>query len=115
MELNRLELLSSSVVEKIRDKCADILRGRKVAEVRAGALAWFTDRGGVKHTVRVSRINPKTVSCQEIDPVTLEPMRTKWKVSPMFLNPIVDEAKARKLEMPVVAHKPTTVMEGDSW
>lgn len=105
MDLTKLESMSSEALQAIRDRCVEVLTSRKANSLRRGGVAWFFDKEGRKRTMLVERINAKSVSGREIDPVTLQKLGgTTWRVSPALLNVIGEPAPAK----PAPAHKPST-------
>lgn len=108
-----LELMSSEMLIALRDKCVEVLAKRKAAALRRGAVGWFIDRAGDKRHIYVTRINAKTVSGYEVDPVTRKRInQTTWRVSPALLNITNDGVKPA---MPAVPHRPTTSTSISSW
>ena len=113
MDLSKLEYMSVEMLTALRDKCVDVLAKRKTATLRRGATGWFIDREGNKRHIYVTRINSKTVSGFEIDPVTRARVtQTTWRVSPALLNMTTDVARPA---MPAAPHRPTTSTGIGSW
>ena len=109
MDLTKLESMSSEALQAIRDKCVEVLASRKENSLRRGGVAWFFDKDGRKRTMMIERVNAKSVSGREIDPVTLKNIGgTVWRVSPALLNVIGEPAPAK----PAAAHKPSTTASG---
>ncbi len=105
MDLSRLESMSSEGLQAIRDKCVEVLAARRATSLRRGCIAWFLDGKGMKRTIRVERINTKTVSGREIDPITLQTLGgLGWRVTPSVLNMVGEPAPPK----PASAHKPST-------
>ena len=105
MDLIKLELLSSEALQAVRDKCIDVLTKRRASTLRRGAIGWFMDGKGGKRFLYVDRINTKTVSGHEVDPITHKRLNTTtWRVSPNLLNIVGDVAPPK----PAAAHKPST-------
>jgi hypothetical protein len=105
MDLSKLESMSSEALQAIRDKCIDVLGKRKGNSLRRGAVGWFLDRQNAKRYIYVERINQKTVSGYEVDPITRARISlTSWRVSPNLLNMVGDVAPPK----PVAAHRPST-------
>lgn len=100
MDLSKLEVVSTDALQAIRDKCADVLKKRAGLAIQRGAVAWFLDKEGGKRFMRISRINQRTCSGNEVDPDThcLKPMT--WKVGMGALTPVVDkEVEQRRLSI----------------
>lgn len=111
MDLSKLDQISSEGLQALRDRCVELLAKRNSTSLRRGAIAWFMDRNGNKRHIYVTRINAKTVSGEELDPITRVRNSFKtWRVSPQMLNVVGETAPAR----PVPAHRPSTSMPA-SW
>lgn len=105
MDLTKLESMSSEALQAIRDKCVEVLGNRRSNSLRRGAVGWFLDRNNAKRFLYVERINAKTVSGYEVDPITrVRVNTTTWRVSPNLLNIVGDVAPPR----PATAHRPST-------
>jgi hypothetical protein len=115
MDLKKLEGLSTEALASIRDKCAEVLRGRSEIALRSGAIGYFRDQRGVKRFMRVTRINQKTVSGYECDPETgarLGSAEARWKVSPHLLTIMGTGPKPKPVVAPAYVPKSTP---GDAW
>jgi hypothetical protein len=109
MDLSKLEHISTEGLIAMRDKCVELLEKRKTATLRRGAVGWFIDRNGDKRHIYVTRINSKTVSGFEVDPITRVRLnQTNWRVSPTLLNVVT--ATPARTSAPVI-HRPTTEAE----
>lgn len=112
-----MEKLSSESLQTIRDKAGEILKARGATALRRGAIGWFLDRAGTKRFMQVRRINAKTISGIEVDPVTFAPIagRSTWRVSPNLLNMVLtDKGGTSKAATAPTPYVPSTTFES-SW
>ena len=113
MNLSGFESMSSEGLQAIRDKCMEILAARKVSAIRRGVTVWFLDADGRRRTIRIERVNTKTVSGREIDPVTLQNLGGQtWRVGLSLVN-VVGDSTAAKESLPPT-HKPSTTAD-NAW
>ena len=113
MDLSKLEMMGSDTLQAIRDKCVEVLAARRENSLRRGATAWFIDSKGVKRTMLIERINSKTVSGREIDPITRQYIGSAtWRVTPALLN-VVGEKRPTPVA-PTPIHKPSTTAD-NAW
>lgn len=95
MDLSKLERLSNETLIAMQLKIKGILADRNVSvsdeirrTIRIGDLAMFhSDRRACNITIKVEKINPKTVVGVEVDEAGRE-LTTRWKVSPSYLTPV---------------------------
>lgn len=116
MDLTKLESMSSDALRAIRDKTIEVLAARTDNQLRTGSIAWFKDGEGNKRYVKIARVNPKSMSAVEVDPVHYAPVSTAtWRVSRNLLN-VVDNPGVKKVTppAPIVPHRITTAAPS-SW
>lgn len=127
MDVSKLESLSTETLQAMRDGCIAVLKKRSAGALYNGRIAWFLDSKGNKRYIRIKRINPKSISGQEVNPDNYAELPMRWKVSPHSLNPVVDkgyelktmartraeeEAKAQRL---AENDKPVAAYGDDAW
>jgi len=127
MDLSKLETLSTETLQAMRDECMAVLKKRSAGALFTGRIAWFLDAKGDKRYIRIKRVNPKTISGQEVNPDNYSELPTRWKVSPGSLNPVIEkeyelrtmaknraaqEAHAKKL---AENDKPVAAYGDDAW
>lgn len=105
MDLSKLDSVSSEGLQMLRDRCVELLAKRNTTQLRRGAIAWFMDSSGTKRHIYITRINTKTVSGEEMDPITRVRIPHKtWRVTPRLLNIVGDVASSK----PATVHRPST-------
>jgi len=89
----QLNSMSTEALRNLNNMVVGVLRQRQTTEAyekarkfSIGQMVNFKDKWGRPVTMRVERINVKTVSGYSIDPVTER--RTNWRVAPSFLSPV---------------------------
>lgn len=113
MNLDALEKMSTDALCSIRDKTIEVLRERSIGAMRVGAIGWLIDGGGTKRHMRINRINAKSISATEVDPITLKALPTRWKVghnSLTILNTGPKPTRAAPVEL-----KPKSTLGDDAW
>jgi len=106
MDLSKLNSLSTDTLQEMNRHIVGVLRHRQaLTQMNAGAKlkingkATFVDRLGRTVTVRVDKINVKSVNCSELNE---RGVTTKnWRVAPTLLTPLSDA--------------PATVAAGATW
>lgn len=86
MDLSKLDLLSSDTLAQIKERIDLVLRNRLNRAVMAGGHATFMDRRGMQRTMRVERINAKSISGKEV--MADGSLGMKWTVHPSLLTPV---------------------------
>lgn len=115
LDLSTLGTLSDTALDQIKKECDLLLRKRTC---KIGAVAWFEDKGRSKRYIRITGVNPKTVSGVEVDFATHAVKGGKWRVSHSCLRPVGD--LGADLIRPAVAPTPNPVHEittavDDAW
>ena len=103
MNLSVMEAMTTEALVAIRDQAAHILQARSRSGLRVGAIAHFNDRNGIRRTMKIQRVNAKTVTGVETgaNGVTM-----RWRVSPQFLT--VDGTDVKPAFISASKHVPST-------
>lgn len=88
---SHLNGMSNEALRSLNRMVVDVLRQRQTAEAfeksrqfRIGQMVKFSDKYGRPVTMRIERINTKTVSGVVECPITKR--KTNWRVHPSFLS-----------------------------
>lgn len=123
LDLSQLATLSSESLNMLKKEVSLILRKRSC---KIGSVSWFMDKSGNKRFIRITGVNPKTVSGIEVDWVTHAPKTGKWRVSHDCLTSVSDGITStatpsfHEVEVPDIestapsAHTITTAVD-DAW
>lgn len=112
MNLDALEKMSTDALFAIRDRTIEVLRQRSQAALRIGAIGWILDDKGGKRFMRIKRVNGKSISAIEVDPITHRELPTRWRVGHNSLT-IINTAPAPMRSAPAEIAPKTAL--GDSW
>lgn len=94
LDLSQLATLSNDSLTKLKQECSLLLRKRSC---KVGAVATFMDKSGNKRYIRITGVNPKTVSGVEVDGLTHAPKTGKWRVSHDCLTPLAEGVIGREV------------------
>lgn len=88
-----LNLLSDAELLSLNNQVVTLIRSRrkkdayaKLDEFVVGQVVEFTGKGGIVHTMKITRLNQKTASGVELSPKT----GGKWRVPASFLRVVTD-------------------------
>lgn len=111
MDLSVLDRLSTEGLMKMQERITAVLASRLDMTLRAGRLATFKGSDGVTRTIRIERVNGKSVSGKETGS-SFKP-GSAWRVSKNMIA-VVPEVRSTPLPTrPAVPHRPTGI--GDAW
>lgn len=85
MSEQELRDLNARIVTIIKERMR-ITQMEKASEFRVGQRVSFPDKDGMTRLLRITRINTKSVSGFEIDPVTGVEGHRQWRVAPSLLS-----------------------------
>jgi len=104
----KLNHLETATLQEIQAHIETVMKGRLDTNVRPGRSGHFVDRYGMKHSVRIDKINRTTANCTETTPDSGK----KWRIGLMSLKVDPIERKVQMVPMmPVVPHRPKSVSE----
>lgn len=100
MDVSKLSLLSDDALRTLNNAVVQILRQRQTAKQReaanqlhfGGIASFYSRKDGKTIKIRVDRMNLKTVSGTEVDPITHKPTSRTWRVSPSLLTAVITPA-----------------------
>ena len=111
VDLSILDRLTTEGLMKMQERITEVLASRLDTTLRAGRLATFKGSDGVTRTIRIVRVNGKSVSGNETGS-SLKP-GAAWRVSKNMIT-VVPEARSTPLPTrPATPHRPTGI--SDAW